>query len=191
MQKPRAYDVSQCLTCTFTLLLDCFQIKQSLISNRYTQRKAVHISTLRETSQSIGWALVPSRMTHECSLQPYLYQLMKMCSLKKDSSTFLPQAISNFHAVVSIKELFSKVAQRWPRNGVDCTTVYQHSMSLTRYNSFNTTFSIIEKAITHLSSNRPTAYSDSTKLVGKVHSLETFLKLKCFNASTFWSNKSN
>ena len=46
------------------------------------------------------------------------------------------------------------------------------------------TLPIIEEAITHLS-------SDSTKLVGKVHSLETFFKLKCFNASTFWSNKSN
>ena len=80
---------------------------------------------------------------------------------------------------VSIKELFSKAAQRWPKNGVECT-VNQHSMSLTRYNSFKTTYSISEKAITHLSSNRPTAYSYSTKLVGKVHSLETFLKLKCF-----------
>ena len=53
------------------------------------------------------------------------------------------------------------------------------------------TLLIIEEAITHLSSDRPTAYSDLTKLVGKVHSLETFFKLKCFNASTFWSNKSN
>ena len=52
-------------------------------------------------------------------------------------------------------------------------------------NSFKTTFSISEKAITHHSCNRPTAYVDSTKLVGKVHSLETFLKLKSFNASTF------
>ncbi len=49
------------------------------------------------------------------------------------------------------------------------------------------TLPIIEEAITHLSSDRPTAYSDLTKLVGKVHSLETFFKLKCFNAYTFWS----
>ena len=39
------------------------------------------------------------------------------------------------------------------------------------------TLLIIKEAITHLSSDRPTAYSDSIKLVGKFHSLETFLSL--------------
>ena len=53
------------------------------------------------------------------------------------------------------------------------------------------TLPIIEEAITHLSSDRPTAYSDLAKRIGKVHSLETFFKLKCFNASTFWFDKSS
>ena len=45
-----------------------------------------------------------------------------------------------------------------------------------RYNSFFSIYNIIEEAITNLGSDRPTAYSASNKLGGRINSLETFLK---------------
>ena len=105
-------------------------------------------------------------------MKMYSFQKMKLVQFDIFATSSLKFSCSRFLS----RNSFSKVVQIWPKNERKLLTAPQCISIHTRYNSFFSIYSIIEEAITYLGSNRPTAYSASTKLGGRVDSLESFLK---------------